>query len=319
MAAHRTFLALAGDFPSVSEFFAHDPSRLPSFGERIELLKERRGLSESLHVTLLQFNRNLAAGAEGEANLSRLARGDAYGVVTVLRPSTRGGPDADLFRLATAVALCRFLEKEALGEFAPVLFFEEDPGNFASTGGAPESPLPEGPFRAEADDLLREGGNLPLPHATGRLLNRCFPQAGLTVMDHRFLRPEGLPLFEQELIDPGGVRSILRETGERLRKQGFEAPFEKSPPTNLFVEEEDAGPKHVRWEEERFTVEGEGEVEPFDLLCRIEDLHPGPVLRPLLRAIALPAAAEITGPVETARYANLRLLYPYFGLPAPLV
>ncbi len=138
------------------------------------------------------------------------------------------------------------------------------------------------------------------------------------MVDHRFLRPEGLPLFEQELIDPGGIQSILRETGERLRHRGFEVPFEGAP-TNLFVEEEGAGPKPVRWEGERFTVLGGGGVEPFDLLCRIEDLMPGPVLRPLLRAMALPAAAEIAGPVEAARYAQLRFLHPYFGLPAPLV
>ncbi|MHC5035875.1 MAG: bacillithiol biosynthesis protein BshC [Planctomycetota bacterium] len=298
---HRVFLALAEDFAAVDEFFAYAPKEIDSFRERIARLAERRGFSESLVLTFSAFNESMEAGEASVKNLARLGQGDAFAVVASMPAPPQEGPAETLFKCATIVALSRHLEEAGVGRFVPVLFL--DPGGLRREEG--EDPSPSVQVSKEA---------VPF----GRALQQTVPDWGIVLGSVRFLRPEGLTLFEQELLDPSGIHEILVETGERLAARGYPAPFSASGPPNLVFEDEIGTPVKVNWDGEAFRL-GETEVEAFDLLSRLERLAPTAVLEPLLVDMALPVAAMVAGPGEGAQHAQRGGLYGYYGLPDPLV
>ncbi|MHC4777408.1 MAG: bacillithiol biosynthesis protein BshC [Planctomycetota bacterium] len=305
------------DFSSVAHLFPYDPSTSTSFEARLGTLEGRRRLGESLHLTLAEFNRKLGGGEATEVNLARLARGEAVAVSTRIKPSPAGGAGGSFSKLATSAALCQALEDRGLGGFVPIAFLDDDAGD-EEVEITPHD-LPPDPRPLEDRKLITPRPGDPPPVAFGRVLHGCFQEQGFVCTDHRLLRPEGLPLFEQELIDPGGIRAILDETSALLRSGGFDVPWAETGPTDLFVEEEGGAMSHVGWDGDRFTFAGGEEVEPFDLLCRVEDLAPGPLLRPILGDMAFPAVATVVGPAGAALFSRIVPLYSYFGLPAPLV
>jgi len=278
--------------------FPLPPGDTASFVARAEALQNRRGLSESVALTLADFNRELGAGEQSVKNLGRLTRGDALGIAARSAPHASGRPVSILFKASTAVALARSLEERGIGGFVPV--FTIDGGDPAVKAGSPGASDPR-----HAVDL-------------GRALHRLLPGWGLVVCALRLLRPEGLPVFEQEFLGPDWIRAMLAERGADLRARGLEAPFQETHPTNLHFETDSGAVSHVAWDGARFTLEGE-EVEPFDLLSRLERLVPGPALQPLLLEMALPVASQVADPPEAASFAQALPLYSCFGLPDPLV
>jgi uncharacterized protein YllA (UPF0747 family) len=287
---HPAFVALSERPDALAGFLRSPPGDLDGLRAQADDLKGRPGLSESLHLTLMEFNRSLGAGDRSLENLDRLARGGTPAVAALARPNPGGGPTDVFFRALTATALSRSLREKGAGEFVPL---------FVVDAGTP------GGSDASAD-----------PAAFGALLHRRFPAWGLVLVALRLLRPEGLTLFEQEFLDPHGIRTVLEACGSRLASRGMEAPFKGADPTNLLFEEEDGTPSPVVGRGDRFFV-GDREVEPFDLLSRLERLAPDTALQPLLLNMALPVACLVTGPDQAAGHIQASSLFPLFGLPLP--
>ncbi|GEM_PF-3175161 len=316
--ADRAFLALSVDTGPLASLVPAPPGDPDSFARRLEALRERPGLSESLAVTLTEFNRNLGAEDLALSNLGRLARGEAAAVIAFSPPFPSGGPASILFKAATASALCRALSSKGVGAFVPVFIVDAGPPGTSAPPSALRAPEEEEGIGNRVDGLLEEAASLPPEAAFGRLLHGLLPGLGLVLAALRFFRPEGLSLFEQELLDPEGIASLLRRAGEALAREGVAVPFDASPATNLCFEEAVGRPRPVTFEQDRFLLDGR-EVEPFDLLSGLDRLSPAPSLQPLLACMALPVATVVADPEEAASCLQRGPLYAYFGLTRPVV
>lgn len=253
---------------------------------RLDDLRVRPGLSESLALTLAEFNqRLLGPGERAQGHVNLLARG-AFAVVA--------GPG--LLETATAVAAARAFHAMTGAAFAPLVLVDLDAPWRGAEPAAPDPEARAGPAAA---------------------LARRTPRWGSVLASLRAFRPEGLPLFEQELLDPDGIHATRVAAGRALEAAGVPAPFADQGPLDLVFESDAGTPQRVLWDGEEFETAGE-EVEPFDLLSRLERLAPGPPLQPLLAEMALPVACWVLDGRGAAAFAQIHDLFAYFGLPEPL-
>jgi bacillithiol biosynthesis cysteine-adding enzyme BshC len=357
-AGKSAFLALTSAAgPPETVFLA--PGRIASFEGRAEALRGRRGLPGKTGERLYDLNRSLGAGPETLRNLDRLARGEAFAVVTGQQPGLLGGPGYVLWKAATAAALARALEARGLGGFVPV-FWSASEDHDAREFTAVRVPAPDGALRKitlrlppggkgqAASALLEEGMLAPaladflslarrdgldasraedlrsLPAGGpapffGALLLRFLADWGLVLAEPRLLREAGARVFARELADPDASSRALQEGGKRLEALGWEAPLSSLKPPNLFLEDEEGFRRRIRWEDGRLELEGTGRVDAAELLARAAQLSTNVALRPLLQDSVLPVIAYAAGPGEAAYLAQLGPLYDLFGLGRPLV
>ncbi|HEX6988268.1 MAG TPA: bacillithiol biosynthesis cysteine-adding enzyme BshC, partial [Bacillota bacterium] len=159
-----------------------------------------------------------------------------------------------------------------------------------------------------------------------RLMARWLSAHGLIILDP-MLRPLRLPLREfypLALVRREGVHRELAAAASRLQRRGYPVQLEvERDHCNLFYLA-DGERVALHWRDAQLVGRG-GQVRlgvgEGTALMRREPwrFSPNVVLRPLVQDLLLPTLAYVAGPAETAYLAQLRDVYPLFGLQMPVV
>ncbi|GAB6875702.1 bacillithiol biosynthesis cysteine-adding enzyme BshC [Thermaerobacter litoralis] len=160
----------------------------------------------------------------------------------------------------------------------------------------------------------------------GRLLVRLFSRDGLVVLDPMdpALRRLSRPLFQRALVRREAIHRELAAAAQRLQRRGYRPGLDVDPAhANLFYFD---GRRRAAllWQDGRFADRhGRLAFTPAGLVRELEErpeaFSPNVVLRPLVQEWLLPVVGFVVGPGEALYLAQLRDVYPLFGLEMPVV
>lgn len=188
--------------------------------------------------------------------------------------------------------------------------------------------LPSTDFSEPLEALLRSA------YTPGRPLNESFRQllhglpglAPLLTVDAAdpALKRATLPVLLRELDDSEATEAMLGNRVEELERAGYAGQAPVLPgAVNLFLD----GP---RGRERLFRADGgfrlrhsEERLDRAGIERRVENdpavLSPNVFLRPVVESRALPVVASVTGPGETAYWAQLEPLFRHHGMAMPVI
>ncbi|ADU51170.1 protein of unknown function UCP012535 [Thermaerobacter marianensis DSM 12885] len=180
------------------------------------------------------------------------------------------------------------------------------------------------PVVAVLEDARRRATNLG--QWVARLLVRLFSRDGLVVLDPMdpALRQLSRPLLQRALVRREAIHRELAAAAARLQRRGYRPGLDVDPAhANLFYFD---GRRRAAllWQDGRFTDRhGRLAFAPAELARELEyhpeAFSPNVVLRPLVQDWLLPVVAFVVGPGETRYLAQLRDVYPLFGLEMPVI
>lgn len=159
--------------------------------------------------------------------------------------------------------------------------------------------------------------------AFARWLETIFEAHGLVVFDSADSAAKQLAagVFATELDHPGRTSRLAHEAGERMRLLGHEpqvTPQTGSPAIFRL----DPARRPVRWRDDAYVVD-DVDVPPAVLAREArehpERFSPNVLLRPIVQDRLFPTVCYVAGPSELAYLAQLKDVYPAFGLQAPLL
>lgn len=219
-----------------------------------------------------------------------------------------------------------------------------DVGAPARPGSCPIATLPLSPGAADAalaalraalppteftDPILatlarhyRDG--VTLARAFAGLMDALLGPLGLVVYDAAdpSTKPLAAALFARELSVPGETSRIAGAAGEALEARGYKAQVTPGPEATALFALGDTREPIRRTGSGGYTI-GDRQVSAADLVAEAtahpERFSPNVLLRPLVQDTLFPTVAYVGGPSEVAYFAQLKDVYPHFGLPMPLV
>lgn len=341
--------------PGFSRFFVdHAAGRLPATTRTLRLpdapeaweaaraARPPHAPDAALLEALRREHARLNAPPASRASLDRLAEGRTHVVITGQQPGLGGGPLFNRYKIATAVALARWLTETRGLPAVPVFWNAADDADFDEASHArlaradlslaavtldakyrrPRAWVGDVPLEAAlaAEAAGEEFG--PLPSTEGlrdfgdwmsRAALDAFGAQGLVVLDARLpeIRRAAAPLFRRYLADAPGVAAAVAAAGEALEREGYSALLTpEAAAACLFLTPERAREK----------------LEPAEALARAaalvderpEALSPNVVLRPLVADTVLPTIASVLGPGELSYFSQIATIYPRLGLETPV-
>lgn len=217
-------------------------------------------------------------------------------------------------------------------------------------GGEVPWPVARRRFGADIETVIEQAASI-LPagtHAETVLgwVRECYrPGAGwaesFRLLLQRFLAPLGLLFFDPMEADrtsllrdfltpfPAARAALIRgvaEAGDRIREAGHHPQVDFIPERSfLFFLHPEAGRRRVlETSPGRFGVDGTpmgwaGQEWPSVLEGRAGSFSPDALLRPVFQDWLFPTVAYVGGPAEVAYQAQIRSLYPAWGLTPPLL
>lgn len=174
---------------------------------------------------------------------------------------------------------------------------------------------------ASLEDAYRPGRGVA--QAFAHWLEGVFEGHGLVVFDAADPAAKRLAaeVFARELEHPGRTSRLAHEAGERMRSLGHEpqvTPHEGAPAMFKLTPER----RPIRWRDEAYAVD-DVRYEPTTLVREArehpERFSPNVLLRPIVQDYLFPTVGYVAGPSELAYLAQLKDVYPVFGLRAPVL
>lgn len=174
---------------------------------------------------------------------------------------------------------------------------------------------------ASLEQAYRPGRGMA--EAFARWIEGVFDGHGLVVFDAADPAAKRLAadVFARELEHPGRTSRLAYEAGERMRALGHEpqvTPSEGAPAIFKLTPQR----RPVRWDDGVYTVDS-ARSEPAALVREAgehpERFSPNVLLRPIVQDCLFPTVGYVAGPSELAYLAQLKEVYPAFGLQAPLL
>ncbi|WPD20037.1 bacillithiol biosynthesis cysteine-adding enzyme BshC [Thermaerobacter composti] len=160
----------------------------------------------------------------------------------------------------------------------------------------------------------------------GRLMARLFGRDGLVLLDPMdpTLRRLSRPLLQRAVVRREAIHRELAAAAARLRRRGYPPALDVDPAhANLFYFD---GRRRAAllWQGGRFRDrQGRVAFSPAELARELESrpeaFSPNVVLRPLVQDWLLPVVGFVVGPGEAQYLAQLRDVYPLFGLEMPVL
>ena len=262
-------------------------------------------------------------------------------VITGQQPGLVGGPLFNLFKVATAIKLCRDIEQQNPGmRCVPVFWNHSDDHDLeeanrlflVNTGhevqrfrldldraGAPlraircgrelekvleeiDALVPQSEYRQWAIDLFRpRHPDETLGDGMARLMFALFGGHGLLVIEPRDLPAEAFAPLQRWWGQAESIRDSVRQTCDELTDLGVDLTMD--PAATMMFE--------VVGDRRQPLADGEA-------FGNAHDLSPGALLRPLWQDACLPTIAFVVGPGELSYLSVVTPLYRTLGVPQPV-
>ncbi|MGE3173290.1 MAG: bacillithiol biosynthesis BshC [Planctomycetota bacterium] len=273
-------------------------------------------------------------------NAAALADPKVHCVVTGQQPGLGGGPLFNLFKVATAIRLCRAIEAHDSSVRAVPVFWNhsddhdlEEANRLFLVNGAQDvqrirleldhtgSPLreircgrevqraldevdqllPQSEQRQWAMDLFKpRHPDETLGDAQARMMFELFGEDGLLVIEPRDLPEEAFAPLERWWSQADTIRDAVRQTCDEIGDRGLDVTMDPSA-TMMF---------EIVGDRRNPLADGER-------YRRATGLSPGALLRPLWQDACLPTLAFVVGPGELSYLAVVAPLYRALGVPQP--
>lgn len=159
-----------------------------------------------------------------------------------------------------------------------------------------------------------------------RLMAGWLSAEGLVVLDP-MLKPLRLLLrdfYPQALVRRDGIQREIAAAAQHLQRRGYPVQLAVEPDHAHLFFYRDGRRAALHWQDQ-YLVDRAGQVRlsaaEATALMRSEPwrFSPNVVLRPMVQELLLPTLAYVAGPAETAYLAQLRHVYPLFGLQMPVI
>lgn len=334
---HQRYLE---DDRDLAAFLGKRPRSLAELVRRAPTGAGRVVPREALSRAFASYARRHGAPEPVLKNAERLLDPEVHVVVTGQQPGLVGGPLFNLYKIATAIRICRDLEAQDTGVRAVPVFWNhsddhdldeanrlflvnqaQDVQRFrldVDRNGEPlrsircgreverllqeiDSLLPQSEYRDFALDLFRpRHADETLGEAMARMVFALFGDHGLLVIEPRDLPPEAFAPLERWWSQADAIRDEVRRTTEDLSDVGIDVTMD---PAATMMFEMVGGRRNPLAEGERFG--------------NVLDLSPGAMLRPLWQDACLPTIGFVVGPGELGYLAVVSRLYRTLGVPQP--
>ncbi len=311
------------------------------------VLGTRARVDPRLVARLREFNAGLGAPAKLLDRIARIADGSTRVVVTGQQPGVLGGPLLTLYKIASAVALARSIERERGTPCVPVFWLGADDDDFAeirdlvvlgSDLSAVAASVATGAYRPglRVGDMdasaaletwravapLTGGGDArsgvervvapsaDFADAAARVV-AWVTQGAIAVIDGRepMLRVCAADLLLEFLDCELRIRELIDVRAATLEALGYHAQLRGGDDSGLFLVRD--GIRHRIPMDRREAARAEFEAD-------ITRVSPGVVARNLLQDAALAPAAVVIGPAEVAYRAQLVDVYRELRVPMPV-
>lgn len=296
---------------------------------------------KQLSAALLAYAEKHGAPEAVRQNAREVEGGKVCFVVTGQQPGVLGGPLFNLFKVATAIRLCRDIEKLPGAPRAVPLFWNHsddhdlDEANRVflvnqsmevqrfrldiERNGEPLRSIATGRemerLLASIDDLLPENEHRSwalsmfqprhpdetLGDVMARMLFELFGKHGLLMIEPRDLPAEAFAPLQRWWKEADQVREKVRQTCDELGDLGLDVTMD--PAATLMFEMVGSLREPL----------ADGEA-----YGQCTDLSPGALMRPLWQDACLPSIAFVVGPGELAYLSVVAPLYRTLGVPQPL-
>lgn len=290
-----------------------------------------------------------------QANIDLLAQETTFTVTTGHQLNLLTGPLYFIYKIVTAVKLCRQLqERYPAYNFVPVYWMATEDHDFAEINhlhlfgkkyewNATETGGPVGrlPLNGLAEELLAqlpEGvpaafheayrNSKTLAEATRKLTHDLFGAYGLVALDAdaATLKQALVPVLEREIREQASNKAV-QTANAQLEAAGFK-PQVYSRPLNLFFLTDSGKRERLEYDAAQdcvqITVRNTGRCHSQEELLDLarqhpEQFSPNVVLRPLYQELLLPNLCYIGGGAEVAYWFQLRGVFEQNGVPFPLL
>jgi bacillithiol biosynthesis cysteine-adding enzyme BshC len=172
--------------------------------------------------------------------------------------------------------------------------------------------LGDGPYREQAEEMLRQSAGLDFGAAFTRLLLNLLGDTGLVVIEPRALatHPAWRRIHAGEIEQREEHRQMLQRVYERLESLGLPAGVPITNHLNLFVTNKGER-QRVSCEGKRLVVEGRSDSVSMTALLKElkenpEAFTPNVLLRPLVQNAIFPTVAYVGGMAEIAYHGLLK-------------
>lgn len=349
-------IAYATKHPNLRPFYKYDTT-LAAF-DKVMADKSKDTINRSVLVEVLRAQYEPLETSEAtQANISALAEPTTFTITTAHQPSLATGPLYYIYKIVSAINLCKALNKTYPGHrFVPIFVtggedhdFEEvnhlhlfnkeivweneESGSVGMMKAASLAPvltqlkeiLGDRPTAAEIYQILEKAytSHDLYSSSTIDLVNQLFGQYGLVIlgMNHPKLKREFIPIIRQELLEQPSQAFIHKATAA-LEEAGFSGQAHARE-INLFYLRDQIRERIVFENDQYEVLNTDFKFTEAELLAELdahpEHFSPNVVMRPLYQEQILPNLAYIGGGGEIAYWLERKEQFAHFGLNFPML
>lgn len=349
-------IAYATKHPKLRPFYKYD-TNLAAF-DKVMADKSKDSINRAVLVEVLEAQYEQLEMTEAtKANITALAEPTTFTITTAHQPSLATGPLYYVYKIISAINLCRSLNKTYPGHrFVPVFVtggedhdFEEvnhihlfnkeivweneEMGSVGMMNTASLAPvlaqlkdiLGDRPAAVEIYQILEKAytSHELYSLSTIDLVNQLFGAYGLVVlgMNHPKLKREFIPIMRQELLEQPSQAFVQKATAE-LEEAGFSGQAHAREINFFYLRDQIR--ERIVFENDRYEVLNTDFVfTETELLSELEEhpehFSPNVVMRPLYQEQILPNLAYIGGGGEIAYWLERKEQFAHFGLNFPML
>lgn len=295
---------------------------------------------EALAIAFRAYAERHDAPSAVLANADSLTNPKVRLVITGQQPGLVGGPLFSLFKVATAIRLCREIEQaDPEMRCVPVFWNHSDDHDLEEANrlflvnggqeiqrfrldlerdGAPlrsvrcgdevqklldeiDPLIPQSEYRKWALDLFRSRTpEETLGDSMARMMFALFGEHGLLIIEPRDLPMQAFATLESWWTKADSIRNVVRQSCDQLTDLGVDVTID---PSTTLMFDTIGKRRQALADNERFSSP--------------ENLSPGALLRPLWQDACLPTIGFVVGPGELSYLAVVAPLYRLLGAPQP--
>ncbi len=324
-------------------FYKYYPADKNALLERVEELASEHKSRAKLGDVLLEYNRQIGAGARTLENARLLGQGQALAVVTGQQPGFAGGPLYDLYKAVTTIKLAQQLSRSTGRNVVPVFWIASEDANLGEVNRAawidrqgrfrriraslPDTRrqictlrtdqavltafgelmdlLPATDFRSRWQELYRPNDNELWGQWFGRIYAQLFAEQGLVLLEPHIVYPHADEIFSRIISRFADLQQTFDSSTAAVIDQGYAPQISPKSRLALYaIRDGRRQPIGLNSLDDNYT--------PRELSCSV-------MFRSIVQDFLLPTVAYVAGPGEIAYFAQLTELYKQLDVPMPVI